>query len=65
MITPELCKLPEPYVGFNFTFSSSIEMTAQRILQEVPINKVSVSKGLSMNIKFGFAGSGCHAFRYF
>ena len=61
MITPELCKLPEPYVGFHFTLSSSIEMTAQKILQEVPINKVSLSKSLFMKIKFGFPGSGSHA----
>ena len=60
MITPELCKLPELHFGVHIPLSST-EITAQRILQEVPLNKVSVSNGLFMNIKFGFDVSGSHA----
>ena len=56
-ISAEPERLPEPHVGVYFSFVKSMQLTAERIIQDIPRSEVPDS-GVVMDIKYGFDGSG-------
>ena len=57
-ITPDVQKLPEPFVGVSFSLFESVLLTVQRLLHNFGDN---LTNDLWLNIKFGFDGSGSHS----
>ena len=51
--------LPAPHVGVNLPFDKSMQLTACRILENIPPSQIPYSA--VMKIKFGFDDSGSHA----
>ena len=58
-ISPKPQLLPEPHEGVQMTYSESMKITAQRIMED--IEPSLIPKSAVMNNKFGFDGSGSHA----
>ena len=58
-ISPKPQPLPDPYKGVQMEYAESVQITAQRIMENLPPSIVPTSA--VMNIKFGFDGSGSHA----
>ena len=59
VISPEPERLPEPHIGVYLPFTKSMQLTAERIMDDIPENVPA--SGVVMNIKYGFDGSGSHA----
>ena len=53
-ITPDVQKLPEPFVRVSFSLFESVRLTVQRLLHNVGDN---LTNDLRLNIKLGFDGS--------
>ena len=60
-ITPPMKPLPAPHIGVYFSMLDAIQMTAQRILIQQDESTTVPEGDLSLEIKFGFDGSGSHA----
>jgi len=58
-ILPKPIALPAPHVGVHFPFEKRMQLTASRILENIPPSQIPNSA--VMKIKFGFNGRGSHA----
>ena len=59
LITPTATPLPQPFAGVHYSLKDSIRSTIERLLPLTVSD--SLSRDLTLNIKFGFDGSGSHA----
>ena len=57
-ISPKPQLLPEPHEGVQMTYSESMKITPQRIMED--LEPSLIPKSAVMNIKVGFDGSGSH-----
>ena len=59
LTTPTSIPLPRPFAGVHYSLKDSIRSTIERLLPLTVSD--SLSRDLTLNIKFGFDGSGSHA----